>query len=73
LDISDEFPLKSPDADVALDLPTALQPVYDEAAYDLSIDYTKSPPPPALSEGDRAWMARVLSRCSINSIPDVNG
>lgn len=55
------IPLKSPDADVALDLPTALQGVYDEAAYELSIDYTDLPPPPALSEGDRDWMAMVLS------------
>jgi len=36
-------PLRSPDADVPLDLQAALTAVYDEAAYDLSIDYQRSP------------------------------
>ena len=37
-------PLRSPDAEVPLDLPLALTSIYDEAAYDLSIDYSESPP-----------------------------
>ncbi|MEM7131658.1 MAG: DUF4058 family protein [Chloroflexota bacterium] len=42
-------PLRQPDADVMLDLGQALQTIYERAAYDLSIDYTASPPPPPLS------------------------
>jgi Protein of unknown function (DUF4058) len=53
------IPLRSPDPDVPLDLSTALREVYDEAAYELSINYRDSPPP-ALSEGDRAEMETLL-------------
>ena len=53
-------PLRPPDDDVALGLGTALTAVYDEAAYDLSIDYGQDPPPPALIEADREW-ARGLA------------
>lgn len=42
-------PLKEPDPDAVLDLGQALRDIYDEAAYDLSIDYQQPPPPPALS------------------------
>jgi hypothetical protein len=42
-------PLQAPDADVPLDLALALAAIYEEAAYDLSIDYQQEPPPPALS------------------------
>lgn len=46
-------PLLDPDPDVPLDLSAALATIYDEAAYDLSIDYTAVPPPPAfLLRGD---------------------
>jgi hypothetical protein len=41
-------PLRPPDADAVLDLQAALAAVYDEAGYDLSIDYTLTPPPPPL-------------------------
>ncbi|MCW5849653.1 MAG: DUF4058 family protein, partial [Anaerolineae bacterium] len=34
--------------------------VGDEAAYDLSVDYTQSPPPPALSDEDSAWLDELL-------------
>jgi hypothetical protein len=54
-------PLRPPDADVALDLGSALAAVYDEAAYDLSIDYDQIPPPPALSEVDLAWVRRIVA------------
>lgn len=33
-------PLRSPDPDVPLELGAALATIYDEAAYDLSIDYS---------------------------------
>ncbi|TVP62417.1 MAG: DUF4058 family protein [Leptolyngbya sp. LCM1.Bin17] len=42
-------PLQAPDPDVPLDLQGALAAIYDEAAYELSLDYDQPPPPPALS------------------------
>jgi hypothetical protein len=54
------IPLRPPDDDVTLDLAAALTAVYDEAAYDLSIDYRQDPPPPALSEADRTWASELL-------------
>lgn len=42
-------PLLPPDADVPLELGAALTAIYDEAAYELSIDYTQSPPPPNIT------------------------
>ncbi|MEO0853491.1 MAG: DUF4058 family protein, partial [Cyanobacteria bacterium J06648_11] len=53
-------PLRSPDPDVPLDLPAALHDIYEEAAYDLSIDYDVPPPPPALTERDRDCCSAVL-------------
>ena len=49
-------PVRSPDPDIPLDLQTALSDIYDEAAYDLTLDYSKTPPPPALSEADTQWI-----------------
>lgn len=53
-------PLLPPDPDVRLDLGAALRAIYDEAAYDLSLDYGEAPPPPPLSRKDAAWMRRLL-------------
>lgn len=55
------IPLKSPDPDAVLDLNQALQAIYDEAAYDLSIDYQQSPPPPALSKPDQQWYENITA------------
>jgi hypothetical protein len=55
------IPLRSSDPDIALSLPEAIAAIYDEAAYDLSIDYTQPPPPPALSETDAQWLRTLLS------------
>ena len=49
-------PLRSPDPDVPLELGQALDAVYDEAAYELSIDYTQPPPPPPMSEEELRWL-----------------
>jgi hypothetical protein len=49
-------PLLPPDPDVPLDLGRALATVYDEAAYELSIDYEQPPPPPPLSDEESAWV-----------------
>jgi hypothetical protein len=46
-------PLKEPDADAVLDIQNALSTIYDEAGYDLSIDYHQLPPPPTLSQADK--------------------
>lgn len=54
-------PLRPPDVDVPLDLAAALRDIYDEAFYNLSIDYRQSPPKPALTEGDLAWMEALLA------------
>ena len=54
-------PLRSPDADVPLDLGAAMTAIYDEAAYDLTIDYREMPPPPKPSEADLQWVDDLLS------------
>jgi hypothetical protein len=54
-------PLRSPDKDVTVDLQAVLNEVYDLAAYDLSIDYRESPPPPELSQADQTWMHELLT------------
>lgn len=53
-------PLAAPDVDVPLELDEILATIYDEAAYDLSIDYSAPPPPPELSAEDAAWMRSIL-------------
>ncbi|MFN8446215.1 MAG: DUF4058 family protein [Caldilineaceae bacterium] len=53
-------PLRSPDADVLLDLETAFTSIYDKAAYDLTIDYTTMPPPPALSQKEKDFVELLL-------------
>jgi len=55
-------PLRAPDADVSLELSPALSTIYDEAAYQLSVDYAGSPPPPPTSEADQRWMRELLER-----------
>jgi hypothetical protein len=54
-------PLRAPDPDVSLDLGAALATIYDEGAYDLSIDYTQSPPPPPFDEQTVAWIKQLLA------------
>ena len=55
-------PLRPPDPDVSLDLPLALNDIYEEAGYDLSIDYSQPPPPPSFSEADLRWIEALLDR-----------
>jgi hypothetical protein len=50
------IPLRAPDGDGLLELGPALAAIYDEAGYDLSIDYREPPPPPARSPADAAWV-----------------
>jgi len=53
-------PLRPPHEDVALDLQAAMTELYDEAYYQLSIDYHQEPPPPECSEREREWMRDLL-------------
>lgn len=53
-------PLRPPHADVTFDLQAALNEMYEEAAYDLSINYQEPPPPPALSPEDVVWLKQLL-------------
>ena len=53
-------PLLPPDPDVPLDLGHALAIIYDRSGYDLRIDYTQSPPGPALFAEDEAWLEAHL-------------
>ncbi|NJK80652.1 MAG: DUF4058 family protein [Chloroflexaceae bacterium] len=52
-------PLLPGDADVPLDLQVALDTVYDELRYDLSIDYTQPPDVP-LDGDDARWVAKLV-------------
>ena len=52
-------PLLPGDKDVPLNLGHALRTIYDEARYDLSIDYSEPPVPP-LSEDDAAWARKLV-------------
>lgn len=54
-------PLRRSDPDVPLELQPALNEIYDIARYDLTIDYTTEPPPPAMSEAAETWMRELLS------------
>jgi Protein of unknown function (DUF4058) len=65
LSLEDELPkipvpLLPPDEDVILDLQTLFTTCYDEAGYDLSIDYKETPPPPELSENDKRFLKQLL-------------
>ena len=49
-------PLRSPDPDVPLDVQQALDTIYDEAQYGLTLNYDGPPPPPSLSSQDMDWV-----------------
>jgi Protein of unknown function (DUF4058) len=55
------IPLKSGDAEVALDLQTLLAKIYDRARYTLTIDYTQTPTPP-LRQTAQAWAQALIDR-----------
>ncbi len=52
-------PLRGKDADVPLDLNAVLRTAYENAAYDVSIDYRRDPVPPLRRE-DAAWATKLL-------------
>jgi hypothetical protein len=53
-------PLRAPDADVPLDLQAALDTIYDEADYSLTLDYDAAPPEPTFTSDDTAWVAEYV-------------
>lgn len=53
------IPLRTEDADIALDLQAILDQCYQKGGYHLGIDYSGEPSPP-LPEADRAWMDELL-------------
>jgi hypothetical protein len=54
-------PLLPGDEDVPLDMSHALRTIYDEARYDLGIDYGQPPVPP-LAEEEAGWAQELLKR-----------
>lgn len=60
------LPLKSGDREPLVDLQLLLSNVYDQASYDLAIDYTQEPVPP-LSEEDRVWVNTWLTERQLRS------
>ena len=54
------IPLREPDPDTLLELGQGFSAIYDEAGYDLSLDYRQVPPPPVLSDIDTAWVRQLL-------------
>lgn len=58
------IPLRGKDPDAPLDLGAVLRTAYDNAAYDISIDYRRDPVPP-LSREDAAWAAKLLREQSL--------
>jgi hypothetical protein len=55
------IPLLSPDPDAAIDLQALLAGIYERARYANDVDYSKDPPPPALSTEDAAWAHAVVA------------
>jgi hypothetical protein len=52
-------PLRYPDPDIPLNLNQVVHTIYERAAYDLSIDYSQSPPPPELTDEESAFVAKI--------------
>jgi hypothetical protein len=54
------LPLRSEDEAIAVDLGRLLREVYDQACFDLQIDYGQPVPEPILSEEDAAWVKTLV-------------
>lgn len=53
------IPLMAPDKDSFLDLSKALKDLYQQGAFEKSVDYNEAPPPPAFSEEELEWMKKL--------------
>jgi hypothetical protein len=49
-------PLLPPDPDVTLDIQAAVRACFDLVGYERLLDYSAPPPPPALDDGELAWV-----------------
>lgn len=58
-------PLRPPDDDVPLDLSVVLTIIYDEAGYDLSIDYNQPPPPPEFDVKTLEWVREKVQEAGL--------
>jgi hypothetical protein len=58
-------PLRSPDADIPLDIKTAVTTIYEESDYDRTIDYRQPPPPPSLSRQEKTWVDAHLQAAGL--------
>jgi hypothetical protein len=54
------IPLNPGDTEPLLNLQTVFNAVYDQASFDLVIDYQQDPVPP-LPEDDRGWVQQLVS------------
>ncbi|MGB0388801.1 MAG: DUF4058 family protein [Ardenticatenaceae bacterium] len=59
------IPLQRHEHEPKLALGTLLAEIYDQVRYDLRIDYTAAPPPPALSREDAAWVDQTLRQAKL--------
>ncbi len=54
------IPLLPSDPDIPLKLSDAIAQVYEEADYDLTINYARQPPPPTLTDVEQHWLKAVI-------------
>jgi len=54
------IPLRAGDPDIPLDLGAVFTAIYDKAGYDLSLDYSQPPPPPAFDDATQSWIDNLL-------------
>jgi hypothetical protein len=59
------IPLTHGDADGVIDLQRVLATAYDTAGYDGDVDYRRDPPPPPLTDDQRAWLNEVLTKAGL--------
>ncbi|MBP0012464.1 MAG: DUF4058 family protein [Roseofilum sp. SBFL] len=65
------LPLKPGDREPLVDLQLLLNNVYDQASYDLVVDYRQDPVPPLFLDEDRAWLDSWLREQNLRSLPDL--
>ncbi len=53
-------PLLRPDPDVPLDLQAAVRACFELVGYERLLDYASAPPPPPLSDTEKAWVTNCL-------------
>jgi hypothetical protein len=58
------LPLQSGDQEPTVNLGRLLHELYDQAGYDLRLNYGAEPPPP-LDEADVVWVEGVLGRAGL--------